>query len=119
MRWQDWELFVAYYEAFRTNLLIERGKYTVRLEELYRGICGTEYVKNIEVRLKKLSVCQAQEQFPCLSDLTEKGSAKSIPWEEGEVVIVNGVNGVSAKWGDSFRVLEAVQGDCFLSIHHD
>ncbi|CAG8684974.1 1627_t:CDS:1, partial [Acaulospora morrowiae] len=54
-----------------------------------------------------------QEQFPCLK-LTEKDSAKSIPWEEGEDVIVNGV---SAKWGDSFRVLESVQGDRFLSIH--
>ncbi|CAG8582460.1 13754_t:CDS:2 [Acaulospora morrowiae] len=89
MHWQDWELFVAYYETFCTNLL------------------------NFEVRLKKLSVRRAQEQFPCLK-LTEKDSAKSIPWEKGEDVIVNGV---SAKWGNSFRVLEAVQGDRFLSIH--
>ena len=115
MHWQDWELFVAHYEAFRTNLLIERGKHTVCLKELYRGVNGTESAKNLEVRLKKLSVCQAQEQFPC-SKLTEKGSAKSIPWEEGEVVIVNGV---SAKWGDSFRVLETVQGDRLLIIHQD
>jgi hypothetical protein len=112
---QDWELFVAYYEAFRTNLLIERGNRTVRLEELYRGVYGTESAKNIEVRLKKLSVRQAQEQFPC-SKLTEKGSAASIPWGKGEVVIVNGV---SAKWGDSFKVLETVQGDRLFSIHQD
>ncbi|GBC05179.1 hypothetical protein RclHR1_06080008 [Rhizophagus clarus] len=113
MHWQDWELFVAYYEAFRTNLLIKRGNRTVRLGELYRGVYGTESAKNIEVRLKKLTVRQANEQFPC-SKLTEKGSSKSIPWEEGEAVIVNGV---SAKWGDSFRVLETVQGDRLFSIH--
>ncbi|CAB4391454.1 unnamed protein product [Rhizophagus irregularis] len=113
MHWQDWELFVAHYEAFRTNLLMERGKRTVHLEELYRGVFGTVSAKNIEVRLKKLSVCQAQEQFPC-SKLTEKGTAKSIPWEEGEVVVVNGA---SAEWGDSFRVLQTVQGDRLFSIH--
>ncbi|UZO28612.1 uncharacterized protein OCT59_022129 [Rhizophagus irregularis] len=78
MHWQDWELFVAQYEAFRTNLLMERGKRTVHLVELYHGVFGTVSTKNIEVRLKKLSVCQAQEQFPCLK-LTEKGTAKSIP----------------------------------------
>ncbi|PKB92103.1 hypothetical protein RhiirA5_446022, partial [Rhizophagus irregularis] len=74
MHWQDWELFVTQYEAFCTNLLMEYGKCTVHLEELYR----------------------------------EKGTAKSIPWEEGEVVVVNGA---SAEWGDSFRVLQTVQGD--------
>ncbi|PKY56726.1 hypothetical protein RhiirA4_448817 [Rhizophagus irregularis] len=115
MHWQDWEFFVAYYEAFRTNLLIERGKRTVCLKELYRGVNGIESVKNIEVRLKKLSVRQAQEQFPC-SKLTEKGSAEPIPWEEGEFVIINGM---SAEWGDSFRVLETVQGDRLLSIHQN
>ncbi|CAG8575804.1 3876_t:CDS:2 [Acaulospora morrowiae] len=108
-----WELFVAYYDAFRTNLLVKRGKHTVRLGELYSGAYGTELAKNFEVRLKKVSVRRAQEQFPCLK-LTEKDSAKPIPWEEGEDVIVNGG---SAKWGDSFRVLESVQGDLFLSIH--
>ncbi|POG79997.1 hypothetical protein GLOIN_2v414786 [Rhizophagus irregularis DAOM 181602=DAOM 197198] len=113
MHWQDWELFVAQYEAFRTNLLMERGKRTVHLVELYHGVFGTVSTKNIEVRLKKLSVCQAQEQFPCLK-LTEKGTAKSIPWEEGEVVVVNGA---SAEWGDSFRVLQTVQGDRLFSIH--
>ncbi|GBC51889.2 hypothetical protein GLOIN_2v414785 [Rhizophagus irregularis DAOM 181602=DAOM 197198] len=113
MHWQDWELFVAQYEAFRTNLLMERGKRTVHLVELYHGVFGTVSTKNIEVRLKKLSVCQAQEQFPCLK-LTEKGTAKSIPWEEGEVVVVNGA---SAEWRDSFRVLQTVQGDRLFSIH--
>ncbi|GBB93766.1 hypothetical protein RclHR1_22280002 [Rhizophagus clarus] len=113
MHWQDWELFVAHYEAFRTNLLMERGNRTVHLEELYRGVFGTVPAKNIEVRLKKLSVRQAQEQFPC-SKLTEKGSAKSIPWEGGEVVVVNGA---SAEWGDSFRVLETVQDVRLFSIH--
>ncbi|CAB5364970.1 unnamed protein product [Rhizophagus irregularis] len=113
MHWQDCELFVAQYEAFRTNLLMERGKRTVHLVELYHGVFGTVSTKNIEVRLKKLSVCQAQEQFPCLK-LTEKGTAKSIPWEEGEVVVVNGA---SAEWRDSFRVLQTVQGDRLFSIH--
>ena len=115
MYWQGWELFVAYYEAFRTNLLIKRGKNTVCLKELYRGVYETESVKNLEVKLKKLSVRQAVEQFPC-PKLTEKDTAKPIPWEEGEVVIVNGA---STKWGDSFRVLETVQGDLLFSIHQD
>ncbi|CAB5395651.1 unnamed protein product [Rhizophagus irregularis] len=78
MHWQDWELFVTQYEAFRTNLLMEYGKCTVHLEELYRGVFGTVSAKNIE----------------------------SISWEEGEVVVVNGA---SAEWGDSFRVLQTVQ----------
>ncbi|CAG8452323.1 1258_t:CDS:2 [Funneliformis caledonium] len=40
-------------------------------------------------------------------------SAKNIE-EEGEVVVVNGA---SAEWGDSFRVLQTVQGDRLFSIH--
>ena len=41
MYWQDWELFVAYYEAFINNMLIEcEKKDEVTLEELYRGAHG-------------------------------------------------------------------------------
>ncbi|RGB29098.1 hypothetical protein C1646_767018 [Rhizophagus diaphanus] len=36
--------------------------------------------------------------------------------EKGEDVIVNST---SAKWGDSFRVLETIQGDLLFSIHQD
>ncbi|CAB4388183.1 unnamed protein product [Rhizophagus irregularis] len=99
-------------QPLSTVNILERCVQAIKTE-LYRGVFGTVSTKNIEVRLKKLSVCQAQEQFPCLK-LTEKGTAKSIPWEEGEVVVVNGA---SAEWGDSFRVLQTVQGDRLFSIH--
>ncbi len=113
MWWQEWELFVANYEAFRTNLLIKRGKNMVNLGELYHGAYGTESTKNINVMLKELSVRQAIEQFPCLK-LTDKYSGVTILWKEGNDVIVNGV---SAKWGDSFRVLETDKSKTDPSEH--
>ncbi|GBB90547.1 hypothetical protein RclHR1_17530005 [Rhizophagus clarus] len=91
MHWQDWEFFLAYYEAFYINLLIKCKNRAVRLGELYHSVNRTESAKNIEVKLKKLTLCQANEQFLC-SKLTEKGSSKSISWEEGKAVIVNGVS---------------------------
>jgi hypothetical protein len=71
--------FVANYDAFRTNLLIKRGKKSARLDKLYRGAYGTKSTLNIKVKLKELSVCCAKEQFPC-TKLADKESPNSINW---------------------------------------
>jgi hypothetical protein len=79
-RVQSWETFVANYDAFRTNLLIKRGKKSARLNELYRGAHGTQSTLNIEVELKELM------------KLTDKESSNSIDWVKSENVIVNGTS---------------------------
>jgi hypothetical protein len=107
MNWQSWETFVANYDAFRTNLLIRRGRKSARLDVLYRGAHGTRSTLDIEVELKELSVCYAREQFPCMK-LTDKESLNSIDWVKGEKVIVNGA---SSKWGDVFVVRAIVQNN--------
>ncbi|PKC73834.1 hypothetical protein RhiirA1_450737 [Rhizophagus irregularis] len=96
-------IFVAIYDAFRTNLLIKCEKESARLNELYSGAYGTQSTLNIEVELKELSVCCARQQFPCV-ELTDKKS-NSIDWAKGENVIINGT---SAKWTDAFIVKEKV-----------
>ncbi|PKY51439.1 hypothetical protein RhiirA4_468482 [Rhizophagus irregularis] len=72
MYWQSWEIFVANYDAFRTNLLIKRGKKSARLGELYRGAHGTQTTLNIEVELKELTVCYAKEQLPCVKPMDKE-----------------------------------------------
>jgi hypothetical protein len=116
MLWESWEIFVANYDAFRTNLLIKREKKSARLSELYCGAYGTQSTLDIEVELKELSVCSAKEQFPC-NKLTDKKSSESIDWVKGENVIVNGA---SASWGDAFVAREIAQNSSYkyiLSIH--
>ncbi|CAB4404832.1 unnamed protein product [Rhizophagus irregularis] len=112
MLWESWEIFVANYDAFRTNLLIKRGKKSARLSELYCGSYGTQSTLDIEVELKELSVCSAKEQFPC-NILTDKKSSDFI---DNNVI----VNGASASWGDAFVAREIAQNSNYkyiLSIH--
>ena len=59
MYWQSFEQFVAYYDASRTNLLIDHGVEQMTLGELYPGAFGKTETLNITVKLKKLSVRQA------------------------------------------------------------
>ncbi|RGB42790.1 hypothetical protein C1646_785098 [Rhizophagus diaphanus] len=103
----SWEMFVANYDAFRTNLLIKRGKKSVRLGELYRGAHGTQTTLNIEVELKELTVCYAKEQLPCVKPMDKE--LNSIDWVKGENVIINGAS--SEAWGDAFVIRAIVQNN--------
>ncbi|KAI8345857.1 hypothetical protein B0O80DRAFT_471691 [Mortierella sp. GBAus27b] len=115
MYWQEWEQFVAYYEAFRNNLLIDIGRDTVKLSEVYPGAYGTSTTLGLEVKLQRLSVCHSQERFPC-AKLTEKSARETISWEKGEAVIVNGAG---ASWGDSFVVRCTIDDKKLLILHQD
>ncbi|CAG8640802.1 9843_t:CDS:2, partial [Paraglomus occultum] len=75
--WQEWELFVAHHEAFRTNLFYEHGIQTLCLRDLYHGAYGKDSVLDIVVKLKKLTVCLANEQFPS-SKLTNRANNQTI-----------------------------------------
>ena len=75
MYWQEWELFVLHYEAFRTNLAIRMGIKRMTLRDIYPGACGEEYYKDLYVNLKRLSICEANEQFPN-KELTDKYNNK-------------------------------------------
>jgi hypothetical protein len=89
MFWQQWELFVLYHEAFRTNLSIKMGTSETTVGKLYPGACMDETYSEIYVKLKELSVCEANEQFPVDKSLTNKHDNKPIDLESGEVVILN------------------------------
>ncbi|KAF9343227.1 hypothetical protein BGX34_007062, partial [Mortierella sp. NVP85] len=115
MYWQEWELFVAYYEAFRNNLLIDLGRDKVKLSEVYPGAYGSSTTLSLEVKLQRLSVCQSQERFPC-AKLTERSTRETISWNEGKAVIVNGAG---ASWGDSFVVRRTTKNERLLIIHQD
>ncbi|CAG8476378.1 14477_t:CDS:2 [Dentiscutata erythropus] len=111
---QEWEQSVANYGAFRTNLFIKRGMQTLRLQELYRGAYGKNSTLDIVVRLKKLSVCQASEQF--LSKLTKETDTQIIDWKDGNVLFINCKSG---QFGDSFVVREVVDGSKLLIIEQE
>jgi hypothetical protein len=103
MHWQDWELFVAHYEAFINNMLIVReNKSEATFRKLYCGAYGKDSTLNRTVKLKQLKVCQSLEQFPCLN-LSGKFDNKPIKWEEGNDIVVNGKG---APFGNSFVARE-------------
>ncbi|CAG8515823.1 7631_t:CDS:2 [Funneliformis mosseae] len=67
-----------YHEAFRTNMLVEKDETKMLLlRDLYRGAYGKNSTLDIVVKLKHLSVCQANEQFPS-SKLTNKANNQAI-----------------------------------------
>ncbi|GJJ68147.1 hypothetical protein EMPS_00493 [Entomortierella parvispora] len=113
LHWQGWELFLACFDAFRNNLLIDLGQQTARLSDLYPGAFGTQSTLDLELKLKRLSVSEAKEQYPS-ETLTDRITAKNIDWKSGDNVIVNGK---SAPWGDAFIVRETSQGQWTISIH--
>ncbi|CAB4487556.1 unnamed protein product [Rhizophagus irregularis] len=105
MYWEEWEVFVAYHEAFRTNLAIKMGKTTMTLRELYPNADELDVNFDMSVELKPLCVCKANEQFPHTNPLTEKHDGKIIDWQNGNVVVINGS---SAPFADVFLVRKLV-----------
>ncbi|PKY35440.1 hypothetical protein RhiirB3_533186 [Rhizophagus irregularis] len=105
MYWEEWEVFVAYHEAFRTNLAIKMGKTTMTLRELYPNADKLDVDFDVSVELKPLRVCEANEQFPHTNPLTEKHDGKIIDWQSGNVVVINGS---SAPFADVFLVRKLV-----------
>ncbi|RGB21675.1 hypothetical protein C1646_777539 [Rhizophagus diaphanus] len=84
-----WKEFLAYHEAFRTNLAIRMGKTTMTLRELYPSADESDVHFDMSVKLKPLRVCEANEQFPFTNPLTEKSDGEIIDWKSGLVVIIN------------------------------
>ncbi|RGB30818.1 hypothetical protein C1646_764835 [Rhizophagus diaphanus] len=108
MYWEKWEEFVAYHEAFRTNLAIRMGKTTMTLRELYPSADVSDVHFDMSVKLKPLRVCKANEQFPFTNPLTEKSDGEIIDWKSGLVVIINGS---SAPFADVILVRELENAD--------
>ncbi|PKK62363.1 hypothetical protein RhiirC2_759666 [Rhizophagus irregularis] len=105
MYWEEWEVFVAYHEAFRTNLAIKMGKTIMTLRELYPNADKLDVDFDVSVELKPLRVCEANEQFSHTNPLTEKHDGKIIDWQSGNVVVINGS---SAPFADVFLVRKLV-----------
>ncbi|PKY30519.1 hypothetical protein RhiirB3_447640 [Rhizophagus irregularis] len=111
MYWQEWELFVLHHETFRTNLAIEMGITDMTLGQLYPGAYGSDdYLQLIHINLKKLSICEANEQFPATKKLTSKPDKKPIDLESGDVIVLNGA---SSKFSDSI-ILVRMNGIKYL-----
>ncbi|CAI2163645.1 12433_t:CDS:2 [Funneliformis geosporum] len=104
MAWDTWEIFVANYEIFRNNLLVELEHYKeIPLRKFYRGAIGKDSVLNIWIRLEKLDLCDAKNQFP--------KTGLPINRSNNEVMKLDGlvfINGHSAKFADVFLVRKTV-----------
>jgi hypothetical protein len=97
MYWQEWEKFVAYHEAFRTNLMMRLGKTQMKLQKLYPCASESDPYFDYTVKLKKLHVREASEQFPNKTmKLTDKFTGEQINWKSGEAVVINGKSAQSA-----------------------
>jgi hypothetical protein len=77
------------------------GRTDMTLGELYPGAYGEEVYLQLYVNLKKLSIREANEQFPAKKELTSKSDNEKIDLESGDVIVLNGA---SAKFSDIFLV---------------
>ncbi|GET04772.1 hypothetical protein GLOIN_2v1878909 [Rhizophagus clarus] len=116
MAWDTWEKFVANYEIFRNNLLFELEQHKegiVSLKEFYRGAIGKASVLNIRVRLEKLELCEAKNQFP------KTGFPRNC--DNNKVMDLDGlviINDRSAPFGDVVLLRKKIPEDRNLLIAH-
>ncbi|CAB4442618.1 unnamed protein product [Rhizophagus irregularis] len=105
MAWDTWEKFVANYEVFRNNILVELKKYKegISLKEFYHGTIGKVSVLNIRVRLEKLELCEAKNQFPKTGLPINRLNNKIVNLD-GLVI----VNGHSAPFADVFLLRKTI-----------
>ncbi|KAG0276644.1 hypothetical protein BGZ95_007257 [Linnemannia exigua] len=82
--WKFFEWMVAEYEVLRTNLLIDAGRESATLRDIYQGAIGRSETLDRIVKLKKLSVVEADHRFPTSGRLTVKGQEHN--WRSGLVI---------------------------------
>ncbi|CAJ0752763.1 19615_t:CDS:2, partial [Entrophospora sp. SA101] len=110
LQWQDWECFVAEFEAFHNNVLIELGKEVQSLREIYRGAYGHKNTLELRIKLRPLTVRRIREQFPCLK-LSDSIDFNEVDWKSNSIII----NGWAAPFADCFRC-EITDDEHFLFI---
>ncbi|CAJ0831279.1 1279_t:CDS:1 [Entrophospora sp. SA101] len=63
--WEEWENFVAQFEVFHNNLLVDMGTKEIKLHDYYCGGIGRDNILDIRIKLEKLNnICIAKNQFP-------------------------------------------------------
>jgi hypothetical protein len=70
LQWQDWECFVAEFEAFHNNVLIELGKEVQSLQEIYHGAYGHKQRCAIGT-LEQIGIFQFQSYWNTQSSNTD------------------------------------------------
>ncbi|KAF9151751.1 hypothetical protein DFQ26_001138, partial [Actinomortierella ambigua] len=85
--WRFFERLIAEYEALRTNFLIDDGQEEATLGNIYKGAFGRAETLNITVKLKELSVVEAEHRFPQMGGLSADGQERD--WRSGDVVVKN------------------------------
>ncbi|GES73716.1 hypothetical protein GLOIN_2v1720049 [Rhizophagus clarus] len=98
MCWHEWERFVAQFEVFYNNLLLDIGIEEISLRDYYRGAFGKKNILDIRIRLKKLDICEIKNQFPKTSQLIRRVDNTIMSLESDYVFI----NGNSASFADAF-----------------
>ncbi|KAF9536366.1 hypothetical protein EC957_011236, partial [Mortierella hygrophila] len=103
--WVFFERIIAEYEAFRTNLLVDGGRETATLGEIYQGALGRKETLNRTVQLKKLSVVKAAHRFPEWGGLAV--GEQDLDWRSGVVI----KNADGAQFGDVCVYRESADGE--------
>ncbi|KAF9997291.1 hypothetical protein BGZ65_007124, partial [Modicella reniformis] len=96
--WNYFEHFIAEYEVFRTNLLVDDDHSTMTLKSLYQGAHGVEETLNHEVKLSKLTFSKATRRFPQTSPKKRKGSEEDMNMDWTSNVVIK--NAAGASFGD-------------------
>ncbi|KAF9377280.1 hypothetical protein BGX21_003222 [Mortierella sp. AD011] len=94
--WGFFEHMIAEYEALRTNLLIDGGRNTATLGDIYQGAIGNAKTLGRTVILKKLSVVDAAHRFPESGPLRFGTPERDADWMSGVVI----KNAAGAQFGD-------------------
>ncbi|KAF9984581.1 hypothetical protein BGZ65_000110 [Modicella reniformis] len=62
--WAYFERFIAAYEVFRTNFLVDCSDTDMKLRDFYQGALGHQTTLDRDVRLKKVTLMEAAHRFP-------------------------------------------------------
>ncbi|CAG8695123.1 15232_t:CDS:2, partial [Racocetra fulgida] len=109
-KYVDWERFVAEFEAFHNNVLIELNKKVKSLQEIYHSTYGHKNILELHIKLRPLTVRHIWEQFSCLK-LSNSIDLSDVDWRSNNIII----NGWAAPFADCFR-REITDDETFLLI---
>ena len=90
MYWKEWENFVAQFEVFHNNLLVDMGTKEIKLCDYYHGGIGKDNILDIWIKLEKLNnICIAKNQFPKSGQPRSSDNFK-MTFESNDILFING-----------------------------
>ncbi|PKY52040.1 hypothetical protein RhiirA4_469418 [Rhizophagus irregularis] len=108
--WQDFEVFVAIFDAVKTMLFHQResrntngAPVIMNLAKYFNIKDPTTYLNSLNIILpSNVDVCTSKQQFPKKTSIKDVRAGRSIKWDNDSCPMI--VNGTGAEFADVFMV---------------